>query len=161
MARRDNSTSVRPAPKSTRRQGPLNRLYREDETAWLDKMTDLIRLGRLDELDRVNLAEFLESTSERSRREINSRIRVLVAHLLKWQYQPEKHSRSWKLTIINQRNELEGALTKTLRKHAQQSLGRVYQQAVKIAAYQTELPATTFPAECPYVLEQILTEEFF
>jgi Domain of unknown function DUF29 len=139
---------------------PLAALYESDETAWLEESSRLIRAGQLEALDCEHLASYLEDMARRDRREVNSRLRVLIAHLLKWQYQPEKRSRSWTQTIINQRFELEGILeSSTLRQHAEDVLAKIFPSAVKSATNQTRLPRNAFPGDCPFTLDQILTEE--
>src|SRR5437016_3093353 len=85
----------------------LARVYEENETAWLDISARLIREGRRDELDYDNLCEFLEAMAKRDRREVESRLAVLLAHLLKRTYQPQGRSRNWQATIEGQRHELE------------------------------------------------------
>jgi len=138
----------------------LAKLYEPDETAWLDASSRLMRDGRLDELDYENLATYLEDQAKRDRREVNSRLRVLMAHLLKWQYQPEKRSRGWALTVIRQRRQLKRLLASaTLQQHAAEVLAEIYPAAVKMAAYQTGLPRSAFPAACPLRLKQIMTQK--
>ena len=138
----------------------LAALYEADETAWLEESSQLIRAGRLDELDYENLATYLEDQAKRDRREVNSRLRVLMAHLLKWQYQPEKRSRGWALTVIRQRRQLKRLLASaTLQQHAAEVLAEIYPAAVKMAAYQTGLPRSAFPAACPLRLKQIMTQK--
>src|SRR5438132_7503601 len=85
---------------------PLGMLYERDETAWLEAMSELIRLGRLDEVDYPNLAEYLADMARRDRREVTSRLAVLIAYLLKWRYQREGRSGSWRGTVEVQRQEL-------------------------------------------------------
>ncbi|MBA2591086.1 MAG: DUF29 domain-containing protein [Gammaproteobacteria bacterium] len=75
-------------------------LYEHDETAWLETMAELIRLGRLDEIDYPNLAEYLADMARRDRWEVENRLTVLIVHALKWAYQPDRRSGSWKATII-------------------------------------------------------------
>jgi hypothetical protein len=137
----------------------LAALYEPDETAWLEESSRHIRAGRLDCLDYENLASYLEDMARRDRREIQSRLTILLAHLLKWHYQADKRTRSWEQTIVTQRIQLEGAMTKTLEQHAHKVLAKAYHGAVKLAAVQTRCDATTFPVECPFTLEQILTEK--
>lgn len=133
-------------------------LYESDETAWLDAMSELIEEGRLDELDFPHLAEYLSDMARRDRREVLSRLVVLVKHLLKWQYQPKKRTKSWHITIITQRQELEDDLSGgVLRQHAQSNLHLAYSRAVARAATETGLPTEAFPKECPYTLDQVLT----
>src|SRR5271157_324403 len=81
----------------------LSVLYEQDETAWLEAMSELIRLGRLDEVDYSNLAEYLADMARRDRREVDGRLIVLITHALKWANQSDRRSGSWKGTIIEQR----------------------------------------------------------
>jgi hypothetical protein len=135
----------------------LAELYCEDETAWLERMSELIQQRRLTELDLDHLSEYLSDMARRDRREVKSRLGVLMAHLLKWQFQPDRRSRSWRGTIIAQRQELaELAGSGVLRNHAEAVLADAYAAAVELAAAETGLAADTFPAECPYTVEQLL-----
>ena len=140
---------------------PLSELYEADETAWLDAMAALAAEGRTSEFDLPNLLEYLESMAKRDRKEMTSRMRVLLAHLLKLEYQPDKRSKSWKLTILEERNELEFDCTnsRTLRNHAEAELATVYGKAVIDAAYETGMEMSDFPSECPWTLEQLLADD--
>ena len=130
-------------------------LYELDETAWLDAMAGLAREGRATELDLPHLAEFLDDMARRERREVESRLVVLLAHILKWQYQPGHRSKSWRATIIVQRQELNRhAASGVLRNHAEEALASCYAEAVERA--ETGLAAGRFSAECPYSVEQLL-----
>jgi len=134
-------------------------LYQTDETAWLEAMAGLAAQRRGSELDYEHLAEFLTDMAKRDRREVESRLAVLIAHLLKWQFQPEKRSRSWRLTVEQQRQELRRLLTSgTLRNHAEAMLAEVYADGLKQAVIETGLPESAFPAECPYSLAQVEQE---
>jgi len=133
-------------------------LCEQDETAWLEAMTELIRLGRLDEVDHPNLAEYLEDLGRWDRREVESRLTVLITHALKWTSQPDRRSGSWRGTIIERRQELEGLVGQgVLRNHGEAVLADVYRKAVERTAAKTGLPAETFPVECPYALDQLLS----
>ncbi len=135
-------------------------LYEQDETAWLETMAELIRLGRLNEVDYPNLAEYLADMARRDRREVESRLTVLLTHVLKWTYQPDRRSGSWRGTIVEKRQELEGLLSGgVLRNHAEALLADVYRRAVERAAAETELPSETFPAASPYTLDQLLSAD--
>jgi len=70
-------------------------LYEVDETAWLEAMAALLESGRREELDYANLLEYLTDMAKRDRREVKSRLKVLLAHLLRWKYQPELRTGSW------------------------------------------------------------------
>jgi Domain of unknown function DUF29 len=134
--------------------------YEHDETAWLEAMSDLIRHGRFDELDYPNLAEYLADMARRDRREVESRLAVLIAHVLKWVHQPDRRSGSWRATIIQQRQELEGLVSRgVLRSHAEATLADAYLKAVEMAAAEAGLAAESFAAACPYTLEQLLSAE--
>jgi hypothetical protein len=137
--------------------GALSALYEQDETAWLEQMAELVRDRRLDDLDLPNLSEFLSDMAKRDRREVESRLAVLLAHLLKWEYQPDRRSGGWRATVEVQRHELDLLLQSgTLRAHAEDTLASAYAAAVRQAAAETELPAATFPAECQYTVDALL-----
>jgi len=86
--------------------GSLAAVYLEDETAWLEAMAALVRRRDLEALDLENLGEYLTDMAQRDRREVKSRLVVLLVHLLKWEFQPERRSRSRRTTVLNQRQEL-------------------------------------------------------
>jgi hypothetical protein len=137
-----------------------SKLFEQDETAWLEAMAELIRLGRLDELDYFNLAEYLADMARRDRREVESRLVVLINHALKWRHQPDRRSGTWRGTIIEQRQELEGLVSRgVLRNHAQAVLADVYGKAVERAAAETGLPPETFPVACSYSLDELLSAD--
>src|SRR5258708_37977628 len=102
-----------------RASSSLAELYEADETAWLDVMAELIEQDRLGDLDYPHLREFLHDTAGRDRREVESRLTTLLAHLLKWEFQPDHRTRSWRGTIIEQRQKLAlDASQGVLRNHA-------------------------------------------
>jgi hypothetical protein len=132
-------------------------LYDRDETAWLDAMAGLARDGRSEDLDLPHLAEFLAEMARRDRREVESRLVVLLVHLLKWEHQADRRSRSWRATIIEQRQELGRiASVGVLRNHAETILADAYRDAVERAAAETGLPPDRFPGESPYSVEGLL-----
>jgi hypothetical protein len=135
----------------------LATLYTEDETAWLDAMAALARRRDLANLDLDNLADYLSDMARRDRREVKSRLIILLVHLLKWEFQEEKRSRSWRTTVLTQRQELADLAGRgVLRAHADSVLPEAYEHAVELAASETALPKTSFPAVCPYTVEQLL-----
>ncbi len=137
----------------------LANLYLLDETAWLDATADLIRVGRLDEVDHDSLAEYLTDMAQRDRREVISRLAVLIAHLLKWSHQPGRRSGSWRETIEVQRQELTELLeSRVLHNHAVATLAKAYANGVRQATAETGLADSIFPSECPYTLEDVLAE---
>jgi hypothetical protein len=95
--------------------------------------------------------------ARRDRREVYSRLVVLLTHLLKWDHQPERRSGSWRGTILAQRRELRLLLESgTLRNHAIESLPEAYQEARAQAAAETGLPVTTFPADREYSIDELI-----
>src|SRR5262249_13574219 len=122
---------------------------------------DLIHQGRWGDLDFPHLGEYLTDMARRDRREVESRLTTLLAHVLKWMHQPEHRSRSWRGTIIEQRQELSRLAARVvLRNHGEAVLADVYVEAIERAAAETGLTAASFPANCPYTLEQLLAPEF-
>ena len=139
---------------------PLATLYEQDETAWLEQTANLIAAGRVDEIDLPHLREYLGDMARRDRREVLSRLRALLTHLLKWEHQPENRGRSWQGTIRTERRDLSDLLESgTLRRHAEDVLAEAYRDAVEQAVIETGLPETAFPAQCSMSLEEILTRE--
>lgn len=138
----------------------LAELYEADETAWLDAMAELIQQGRWNDLDYPHLREYLVDMSKRDRREVESRLAVLITHLLKWVYQPDQRSRGWRSTIVEQRQELLRLAGRgVLRNHAEAVLVEMYAEAVERAIAETGLAFETFPGECPYSLEELLSSD--
>ena len=140
----------------------LARLYDQDFLLWTEKIAGLLRAGRLDELDIEHLAEEIEDMGKSQRRELESRLRVLLAHLLKWGWQRDKRSNSWKATAANQRAELRAVFrdSPSLKTHLPESVAEAYRDAVEEAALETGLPPDTFPEHCPFTSEQILDRDF-
>ena len=136
---------------------PLADLYETDETAWLEAMARLAARGDGANLDYPHLAEYLSDMAKRDKREVRSRLTILIAHLLKWQYQPAKRSTNWRLTVVTQRLELGQMLeSRTLANHAGDVLASAYEKAVDLASVETSLPITAFPAACPYTLDEVM-----
>jgi Domain of unknown function DUF29 len=141
-------------------QESMAALYESDETAWLEATAELLRTGQVDRIDFDVLEEYLTDMAKRDRREVENRLVTLIAHLLKYEHQAARRSGSWRATILEQRQELEGLLGRgILRNHAVDVLSRAYAKAVDRAATETELPNEAFPATCPYSLDDVLTAE--
>lgn len=137
----------------------LSGLYERDETAWLEAMAALAASGQHAEMDYLHLSEYLADLAKRDRREVFSRLVVLLTHLLKWEYQPEHQSGSWRGTIREQRRELRQLLESgTLRSHAEAVLADAYAEARRQAADETELNLDTFPTEDARGLDELLAE---
>ena len=138
-------------------------LYEQDFYAWTQQQAELLRAGRLSELDTAHLLEEIESMGISERRELYSRIKVLLHHLLKWSYQPAARSSSWANTIDEQRDMLELLLQQSpsLRRLVPEAIDYSYPKARRAAARETGLAENTFPDLCPYQPEQILADDFW
>jgi hypothetical protein len=136
--------------------------YDEDFFAWTQEQARLLREGELSQIDIENVAEELESMGRSDKRELRSRLVLLIMHLLKWQYQPGFRSRSWTSTIGEQRGQIKEMLEESpsLLPTITTDLGRTYRLARIKAVGETGLSETTFPEKCPYTPEQILSEDF-
>lgn len=134
--------------------------YEEDFNLWTEQMVELLRSRRFEELDIDNLIDELESMSKRDKREVVSRLKLILMHLLKWNYQPNQWSASWE-TIRNNREEIAQILqdSPSLKSYPATVLEQAYASARKNAASETGLPIETFP-DCPFALAEILNEDF-
>ncbi len=132
-------------------------LYETDETAWLEQTADLVRAGRLGEVDTHALADYLTGMAKRDQREVFSRLVVLLCHLLKWEYQPDRRGGSWRGTIREQRRELRQLLeSSTLHRHTAAVFADAYAEARAQAADETELAIATFPGESQWAFDAAL-----
>jgi len=140
----------------------LAALYDEDFFEWTQWNAELLRAGQTGQADIAHIAEEIEDMGKRDLKELNSRLQVLLMHLLKWQLQPEMRSRSWERTIIDQRLQLETLLEQSpsLRPRSQAYLESNYEKAVHLAAFETRIPASQFPSKCPFSMAQILDRDF-
>jgi hypothetical protein len=101
--------------------------------------------------------------ANRDRRELFSRLEVLLIHLLKWQFQAARRSRSWEQTMAEQRRQLNYLLagSPSLNYKLQEQFAEIYAKAVKGASRETKLPLKKFPMICPYTVEQALDDDFY
>ncbi len=137
--------------------------YETDFYGWVQEQTALLRAGQYSALDMEHLIEEVESMGKSEKRELLSRLSVLLAHLLKWHYQPGLRSRSWSATIKEQRKMMDLLLkdNPSLHAHLGDLLQDAYEVAVLSAERQTGLSESTFPASCPYSLAQITDDGFW
>ena len=136
--------------------------YEEDAVAWLENQIGLLRARKFDQLDIDNLLEELEWIVRNARNELKSRIEVLLLHLLKCQFQPERKSGSWVATIEEQRARIADRLqdSPSLRRHLAQHIATGFARAARRASIETGLPRSAFPAECPYTPDALLDDSF-
>lgn len=136
-------------------------LYDEDYVAWTEEQAALLRAGRVRELDLANIAEELEDMGRSEWRELENRLEVLLMHLLTYDHQPQRRSRSWNDAIREQRNGLRRLIKRNpgLKRDLEAVVADVYGDAVGRAAEQTGPDPATFPRRVPYTIEQILQPE--
>jgi len=141
----------------------LNNLYNIDFYAWTQQQAKLLRDRKWHELDLPNLIEEIESSGKQQRQELRNRLSVLIGNLLKWEYQPQQRSRSWLATIRVQRREAQALLQEnpSLKSYLQEATSIAYQNGKDLAVGETNLPDKTFPVNCTYTLEEILSDSFF
>ncbi|MGK7925040.1 MAG: DUF29 domain-containing protein [Spirulina sp.] len=138
-------------------------LYDRDFQLWLQATVQQLKAGEWNAIDRQNLIEELESMGRSEKRELKSRLIVLLSHLLKWKYQEEKRSKSWLSTIREQRRQIDFLLSDSpsLKPLYLQILTECYNYARKDAAEETGLAIALFPNESPFTSEEILNPDFF
>lgn len=140
-----------------------NSLYEQDFYMWIETTAQQLKEGKFDEVDLTNLIEEIESMGRSEKRELKSRLIVLLMHLLKWQYQPEKRSESWRSTISEQRICIEGLLedSPSLKPLISEVFDDCYQKARLKATDETGNKLNFFPKESPFSLEETLQVSFF
>ncbi|MFB2892779.1 DUF29 domain-containing protein [Aerosakkonemataceae cyanobacterium BLCC-F50] len=142
---------------------PLIDLYNTDFYAWTQKQVQLLRQRDIDNLDIENLIEEIESLGRQEKRELVNRLKILIGHLLKWQYQPTHRSRSWIRTIREQRNEIKNIIREnpSLKPFLNDAKNAAYSSGVDLAIDETGMFIDIFPKLCPYSWEEIENPNFF
>lgn len=137
-------------------------LYETDFLLWTERTAELLRAGKLDEVDIEHVAEEIYDMGVSQRCEAVSRLRVLTTHLIGWKILPDRRSRSWSNTIETQRDELLLLLEQmpSVRRVLEKQRQEAYTYAVKNAWKQARLLKNPMPGECPFSLTQILDPEF-
>ena len=137
-------------------------LYDEDFYAWTLGQAAELRARRPAGLDWENLAEEIDDLGKSVFKELRAALRVIVTHMLKWDHQPERRSRSWVNSINTQRNDLEDVLSEnpSLRRRQNEALAKAYRNARLDAATEMGRSERTLPETCPYSVDEILTREF-
>ncbi|MGF1600998.1 MAG: DUF29 domain-containing protein [Thermosynechococcaceae cyanobacterium] len=149
------------APTTTHQQ-----LYDTDFIEWIAQTAELLKRGEFSELDITNLIEEVEDWGRSQKQALKSNLRVLLMHLLKWQYQHRKRSGSWRGSwrgsIVEHRQRIQDALedSPSLKNYYSSVLADSYATAREIAVHETGFSLDTFPAECSYTAEKVLDSEF-
>jgi len=137
-------------------------LYERDLYAWSQKQARLLREGRLDEVDAENVAEEIIDVGGVEYDKLESALCVLLMHMLKWDHQSDKRTRSWENTIMIQRSHVLRQLRKnpSLKTRLKEAVTAGYEDARLLASSETDLDPEKFPEECPYDWDTILNRTF-
>lgn len=151
---RDNEAALAPPER-------VGAAYERDFYTWSQEQARLLRAGLWTAVDRENVAEEIESLGREQFNKLESALRVLLLHLLKWDRQPGKRTRSWALSVKDQRLAFGDVLADNpgLKSRLDEALARAYRRARIQAAAETGLPEEAFPESCPYGLDEIATRE--
>ena len=138
-------------------------LHDSDFYAWSLEQAALLRAGRVDKADLSAIAEEIESVGKTEKRELISRLTVLLLQLLKWQYQQAGRGNSWRLSIANARDEIADLLddSPSLKTVLDGVTASAYRHARRKAAIETDMSEEVFPAECPWRFAQTIDERFW
>lgn len=137
-------------------------LYDQDYYLWLKTTQKQLATGDFSALDVANLVEELADMGKSEKRAVESNLTILIMHLLKYQYQPQKRSNSWRFTIREHRRRLEKLFkdSPSLKRYFSEVLNECYEDARELAATETGLPLETFPSQTPFTTEDILNPAF-
>ena len=133
-------------------------MYETDFVLWSEKMAQLIRDHKFDQVDWENVAEEIESLSRSDRRALRSQVKRVLVHMLEWDYQPECRTTSWEVTIDDGREQIQQLLndSPSLIPTVSDVIQDCYPNAVRQASKETGLPEQKFPLTCPFDINQLL-----
>lgn len=136
----------------------LVRLYDKDFCKWTSTQSKLLRKGEYSKLDIENLIEEIEALGRSERRTLESYLEILLMHMLKDKYQPNKKTKSWELSIKNSKLKAGKVLKQnpSLKSKLSVIVKDAYESARLDAALETGLDEKTFPKECPWDIEELI-----
>ena len=137
-------------------------LYETDFYTWTLEQARLLKVGDFEHLDLINLVEEIESLGKQERRELENRLGILIGHLLKWDYQREKRSKSWNATIREQRRRVQKIMAQnpSLKPYVPEAILDAYESGKDLVVRETPLDYKDLPETCPYTFEQLLDSNF-
>ena len=137
--------------------------YDQDYCLWLEHITQLLKQGKFSGVDIPNLIDEIEGLAQNQKQALKSNLRIVLIHLLKYQYQPEKITNSWVSNINEHRDRIYDILddNPSLEQYIRDEFSRVYDRARKRASRETQKPLDVFPIECPFTIKQVLDEDYF
>jgi hypothetical protein len=143
----------------------LQLLYEQDFYAWVEQTAELLKSRNWEILDLENLIEEVVDLGKSQQRALQSALRLILSHLLKWKYQPEKRSNSWQITITRERLNLDELFPESpsLRRFLNDDkwINTTYQRARREAMVETGLSEDNFPIVCPFAVDEILDLDFY
>jgi len=139
-----------------------NDLYEIDFYAWTQEQSALLSRGQWQSLDIDNLVEEIESLGKQQKQELRNRLGVLIGHLLKWEFQPELRGKSWRSTIVEQRDRIKLHLkdNPSLKSYLDEAVIEAHRLALSLVVRETPLDYPDLPSDCPYAIAQILDPQF-
>jgi Domain of unknown function DUF29 len=146
-----STTKARPAKPATR--------HEDDLYAWVEEQCALLRAGRVSEVDALNVAEELSDLAHAQYDKLESALTVLTQHLLKWDHQPSRRTRSWALTIREQRRRVVRVLKEnpSLKSRLSEAMAEGYDYGRLRALGETKLAESALPESCPYTFDEMMT----
>ena len=137
--------------------------YEDDFYGWAMANASLLKKRKFNEADMNHIIEEMEALGRSNRRELVSRLGVLIAHLMKWQYQTSLRKGGWQGTIERQRIEISDVLEEnpSLKSQIEEIMPKAYKYALSILKEETPLDLKSLPSECPYTFIQMMDDEFF
>jgi hypothetical protein len=137
-------------------------LYETDFNLWLKETVNLLRKGEVEKLDLENLAEEIEDMGNSRKDALESNLIRVLQHLLKWKYQPQKRTNSWKASITEHSLRLNKAFKKSpsLKPYFESVFADCYQDARLITSQETGLDIATFPELCPFSQADVLNPQY-
>jgi hypothetical protein len=138
-------------------------LYEQDFYAWSRQQATLLRAGDIEKADLEKIAEEIESMGRTERRELISRLTVLLVHLLKWRHQPALRGRSWRLSVEGQRLDIADHLADnpSLKAELPAAIAQAYRRALIEASRETGFDIVSFPPACPFSFEAMMNPGFW
>jgi hypothetical protein len=138
-------------------------LYQQDFFAWTKQQINYLQNQQWNQLDLAHLIEEIETLGKQQHKELRNRLSILIGHLLKWEYQPQKRSHSWLATLRVQRIDIQELIddNPSLKPYLEEALTQAYIKGLLLAVSETNLPDRTFPQNCPYSLTEILSDRFY
>jgi hypothetical protein len=137
-------------------------LYETDYVKWIETTVEQLKQKNYDAIDWENLIDEIEDMARSDRRSLKSNLVVILTHLLKWQFQPERRSSSWQASIVEHRRRVRDLLkdSPSLKPYFEEVFAECYEDAIELASIETGLPTSTFPRSSPYTSTQVLKAGF-